>query len=136
MAAHIDAGDLAALVALAGDDDDLDRLGAHEERQRVGDGARRRAAAVPAHQNAVELDALLVDIGYHDDRATRSEQGALYQEFLRRPLFTLGLPDHGNVEAPRDPPEQIGAAADAGIEHARFGRNPGGRGRGPEPADR
>src|SRR5204862_7554010 len=56
MAAHVGAGDLAALVALASDDDDLDRLGAREEGQRIGDRARSRPAAVPAYQDAVEFD--------------------------------------------------------------------------------
>src|SRR5215813_7385936 len=60
MPAHIGAGDLTALVALAGNDDDADRLGPLQQGQRVRDGARGRPAAVPAYDDAVELQSLLV----------------------------------------------------------------------------
>ena len=121
VAGHIGAGDLAALVALAGDDQDFDVLGAREERHRVGDGARRRPAAVPAGHDAVEHEALLLDMRHDDDRAAGAEQRAFDQQFLRGAALALRLADDREVEAPRDAAEQVGGAGDAGIEDAGFG---------------
>src|SRR5436305_13722506 len=66
---HIGAGDLAALVTLAGDDQDFHVLGAREERHGVANGARRWPAAVPASHHAVQYEALLLDMGHNDYRA-------------------------------------------------------------------
>jgi hypothetical protein len=47
--------DLIALGGLISDDDDLDHFGLGQERQRVGDRARRIAAPVPADQHPIAL---------------------------------------------------------------------------------
>src|SRR5204863_1909491 len=102
MAAHIGAGDLAAPITLAGHDDELDHLGAFEERHRVSNGARSWTTAVPAYDHAIELEAGLLDMGHDDHRASGLEQRTLDHEFLRGAVARLCLPDHGDVEAPGD----------------------------------
>src|SRR4051812_13192472 len=125
VARYIGAGDLAALVALAGDDQDFHVLGAREERQRVADGARRRPAAVPASYHAVEHEALLLDMRHDDHRSAGAKQCAFDQQFLRSAALALCLADDSEVEAPRDTAEQIGGAGNAGIKDAGFGGYPG-----------
>src|SRR5215216_3298029 len=39
-------------------------------------------------------------------------------------MLALRLPDHGEIEASRDPAEQVGGAGNAGIEQARLKRDP------------
>src|SRR5947199_4892694 len=104
MPAHVGAGDLAALIALARDDDDVDRFGALKEGQGVRNGARGWAAAIPADDDAVDLQPLLVGLRNDDQRATRAEQSALDYEFLGGALLAARLPDHREVEPAGDAP--------------------------------
>src|SRR5206468_9032837 len=120
--AHIGAGDLAALVALAGDHDDVDRSGALEEGQRVRDGARGRPAAVPADDDAVELEFLLMGMRHDDQRAARSEQGALDHQLLGGALLAPRLPDDRKVEPAGDASKQVRTTGDARVDGARLGR--------------
>jgi hypothetical protein len=120
--AHIGAADLVAL-ALFGDDDDVDRLGAFQERHGVADGARSRAPAVPARKHALERHAALLDIG-HDDHGTPGfEQRPFDQQVVGCSTLALRLTDHGEIEAARDLGEQRGGAAERRVEDARFRRN-------------
>ena len=50
--------------------DDLDMLGAREQRPGVADRPRRRLAAVPRGDDAVEARGFALDAGHDDDRAT------------------------------------------------------------------
>ena len=76
--------------------------------------AMARAAVRPPSQHdhdAVELEALLLDVGHDDDRPAGLEQRALDHQLLGRAVFALRLPDDGEVEAPRDAAEQRAGAA-------------------------
>ena len=84
----------------------------------------------------VELERLRLDLRHDDDRTAGSEQRALDQQLFRDALLALRLADHGNIEAPRNAPEQVGRAGDAGIEQAGLGRYARGLGRRLEIGDR
>src|SRR5215472_18390650 len=57
MLAKIDSGQFVRLAAPGRHHDDFDELPVLQERQRIRDGAGGAAAAVPAYQNAIELEA-------------------------------------------------------------------------------
>ena len=105
---------------MLGDDDDVDRLGAFEQRHGVGDGARGGAAAVPAHHHPFEREPLLLDVGHDDHRPPGLEQRSLDHQFLGGALLGLRLADHRDVEAPRDPAERVAAPARLRVDDARY----------------
>jgi hypothetical protein len=92
--------------------------------------------AVPAHQHPLERGALGLHKGHDHDRPPGFKQRPFDQELLGGAFLGPGLPDHREVEAARDAPEQIGGARHAGVEDAHLGRKPGTAGRGFEPAGR
>src|SRR6516164_4671325 len=85
-------------LALLGDDHDLHRPRALEKRHGIPDGARGGAGAVPADDDAIKLEPLLLDIGHHDHRAPGLEQGSLDREILGGDVIALRLPDDGKIE--------------------------------------
>ena len=72
--AHVGAGDLVLLPRSSVTITTSTRLARCEERHGVGDGARGRAAAVPAHHDAVELERRFLDVRHDDDRPAGLEQ--------------------------------------------------------------
>ena len=73
MLGHVGARQLVALRPLGRHHDDVDRLGAPQERHGVGDRARGVAACVPAHQDAIELEPPLLDVGHDQHGAAGLE---------------------------------------------------------------
>ena len=101
MIAHIGARDVLVL-ALFGDDNEVDRLGAFQEGHGLGDGACRRAAAVPACEHALEGEPALLDVGHDEDRSRGFEQCPFDDQLLGCSMLALRLTDDGEVEAARD----------------------------------
>ena len=94
------------LLAFLGDDHDVHRLGALEKRHGIRDGARRGAAAIPAHDHAIKLEPLLLDIGHHDERASGFEQRCLdHEPRTRRARVAPGRSRLGRSDG--DPPEPV-----------------------------
>ena len=102
MLAEVGARYLVAFGGLAGDDDHLDLLCLFQQRQGVGDGARRGASSVPADHHAVKFRAAFLEalgpdkasqisISFHffpeereDGEFNGSANGALYPELSRQ----------------------------------------------------
>ena len=124
------------LPLLARDHDDLDLLGLVQERHGVGDGAGGGAAAVPAHHDAVELQAGFLNVRHEDHRPAGFEQHAFVHHFVRHSFVPLGLPDHDQVEAAAQAAELVGGAGDAGADGAGLGRDAGALGGLLETGDR
>src|SRR5262249_20449727 len=116
MMSDIRAGYLVALSGLAGDDDDFRRLGAREQRHRVAGGARRAAAAGPAQAHATERQWCPLNVRHDQHRPPRAEERRLDDRVSRSGLARLGLADYRQVEPAGDVSEQVGRAADAGVE--------------------
>jgi hypothetical protein len=135
MPAHIDALDLVLLAGL-GDDDDLDLSGFHQERHGIADGARGRAAAVPAHHDPVELHRSLLNIRHDDERPSGFEQRGFGDDVVDGRDLRLRLSDHGEIEAPGDAGELLAGAGEARADGQRFGRKSGASCRIGEAADR
>ena len=76
-------------------------LGAREQRRGVADRPRRRLAAVPRRDNAVEARRIALDAGHDDDRATAFGEDRAGEVVEARRPAGLDLLDHDQVEAAR-----------------------------------
>ena len=82
--------------------DDLDMLGAREQRRGVADRPRRRLAAVPRGDDAVEARRIALDAGHDDDRATALGEDRAGEVVEARRPAGLDLLDHDQIEAARE----------------------------------
>jgi hypothetical protein len=90
---------------------------------RASSGADRAScgtAAVPTHQNAIELHSALLNVRHDDDGPPGLEQRRLDDEVFARKLVRLGLADDRDIEPARNAAEQFRPAHHGGVEHARF----------------
>ncbi len=100
-----EAGQVAAEAAFvlgraAVEEHHLDRLGAPQQRQRVGDGARRRVAVVPGHEHAGAERFRRVRVGQHEHRTRARQDRRLDLRILERlPVVRarIGLRQHEQV---------------------------------------
>jgi hypothetical protein len=124
-----------ALAAVAGDDDDFDATAFANDRNGVGDGAGRGAAAVPANHHIVGFERRLLNVWHHDHRAAGLKQRGFADDLLHAADFRLRLADNRKIETPRHAGEMIAGAGEAGIRYQRLGGNPGLVGGGGETLD-
>jgi hypothetical protein len=129
MVGDIRPGHFVALCRLAGHGQDFDRLGAHQQRHGIGHGARRTPAAVPGYEDAIERQALSLNIRNDEHGPAGVEERRLDEEPLERGRVRLRLTHDRQIEPPRDLGENVGGAHDGDLEHVGFGRN-GGASRG------
>jgi hypothetical protein len=87
--------------------------------------AIRTAAAVPGHRDAIERQALALNIRNDEHGPAGIEQRRLDEEPLERRRIRLRLAHDGQIEPPRDLGENVGGARDRYVERARLGRNRG-----------
>ena len=77
-------------------------LGAREQRRGVADRPRRRLAAVPRGDDAVEARRIALDAGHDDDRAAALGEDRAGEVVEGRRPAGLDLLDHDEVEAARE----------------------------------
>ena len=81
-----------------------------QQRQAVGDGAGGGAAAVPAHHDAIELQAGFLNERDEDHRPAGIKQRGFVEDFIRQTLLSFGLADHEQIEAAPEPADTSPAA--------------------------
>ena len=112
------------LPGFAGHDDDLDRLGASQQRQRVRNRPGGVAAAVPTDHRTVQLQPRPLNVRYDQHRPAGSEQCRLDDQALRPGRIRLGLGDDHEIEPPGDAAEQLAGIGQAGFQQTGFRGQP------------
>src|SRR4051794_2595309 len=116
---HIGAGDL-FLLALFRYDYEVDSLSALQNRHRVCNRARSGAPAIPADDDAIELEPASLDIGHNQQRTSGVEERRLDQQIFRSAVLALRLADDRKIEPPRNAAEESRSAAKARLKDARL----------------
>src|ERR1051326_2589518 len=86
--------------------DEFDRLRKFQQGHGIGKGSGRGATAIPAHQRAIELETVFLDIWHDDDRAAGFEQSRFDNSIFGPPRFGFSLGDYCNVEGPCESAER------------------------------
>ena len=114
MLAKICAGHSVTSAWLVEDDDDLHLLCFLQKRHGVGDCTRGGTAAIPAHHNAIDLHAPLLDEGYENHRTAGFKQHPFINDFVGQRIVTVRLADNHQVEAAADAADLVGGSGNAG----------------------